>query len=96
MAQEKDAKVKKKVKRPTALKRDLQSEKKRVNNRVFKARVQTAIRALSSSMAKKDGTSSEHLNAVYSLMDKGVKTGALKSNTVNRKKARLAAKLASV
>jgi len=91
---DKDAKAKKKVKRPSALKRDMQHEKRRAANRVFKARVNTAVRAFESSIAKKDGTlATEQLNAVYSLMDKGIKNGAFKSNTVNRKKSRLAAKV---
>jgi len=88
MAQEKEEGQKKKVKRPSALKRDLQSEKRRIQNRTYKAKVQTAIRAFETSKSK------ETLNQVYSLMDKGVKTGLFAANKASRSKARLAAKLA--
>ncbi len=88
MAQEKEEVEKKKVKRPSALKRDLQGEKRRIQNRTYKAKVQTAIRAFEASKSK------ETLDQVYSLMDKGVKTGLFAVNKASRSKSRLAAKLA--
>ena len=91
MAQEK--KVEKK-KRPTALKRDLQSEKSRVRNKQFKARVNTAVRAFERSLSAKDETSTKDtLNTVFSLMDKGVKTGVFKPNKASRVKSRLTARV---
>jgi len=90
MADEKEKK-KAKEKRPTALKRDLQSEKRRLANRSYKAEVNTAIRILKESVSKKDQTASKaHLSAVFSLMDKGVKTGVFKLNKASRTKSRLA------
>ncbi len=88
MAEEQDKKTAK-VKRPTALKRDIQSEKKRLAHRSFKAEVSTAIRDFKELADKKDAASQEKLAAVYSLMDKGVKTGVYKLNKASRAKSRL-------
>jgi small subunit ribosomal protein S20 len=83
------------VRRPTALKRDIQSEKRRVRNRSFRASVLTAIRSLESSIEKKEPKESAlaKLNLIYSLMDKGVKKGVFKLNKASRTKARLTAKV---
>lgn len=88
-AEKKDEK--KKEKRPSALKRDLQHEKRRVSNKQFKARVRTAIRSLESAVESKENTQvKENLSAIFSLMDKGVKTGVFKKNKADRTKSRLA------
>ena len=93
MAQEK--KEAKKVKRPTAQKRDIQSEKRRLRNRTFKSSVRTAIRSLDDIIAKGDKPLAQtKLNEVYSILDKGVKHGILKINQVSRTKSRLAARAA--
>ncbi|CDZ79792.1 30S ribosomal protein S20 [Candidatus Rubidus massiliensis] len=94
MAKEKDNK---KTKRPTALKRDDQNEKRRIRNKAFRSSVRTSIRKLEEAIAKKDASvTQEVLNDVYSLMDKGVKKGVYKLNKASRTKSRLAAKIASV
>lgn len=86
MANEKD---KKKVKLPTAKKRDIQNAKKRITNRVFKSRVKTALRSFSDNLkAEKTNELSDSLNLIYSLMDKGVKKGIFKQNKAARVKAR--------
>lgn len=83
----------KKVKRPTALKRDLQSKKRRMNNKVYKSRVRTAIRSFQDSIAKGDqADTSQKLNEVYSILDKCAKKGVFKLNKVSRTKSRLAAR----
>ena len=87
MAKEKEDK--KKVKRPTAKKRDMQHEKRRVQNKSFRARVLTAVRSLETSIAQKESALDDKLGAVYSLMDKGVKTGVYTLNKASRVKARL-------
>lgn len=93
MAQE--TQEKKKEKRPSALKRDLQSEKRRLINRDFKSQVRTAVRNLEEDLPKKDATlNKKHLSAIYSLMDKGVKKGVYTANKANRTKARIAAQVA--
>ena len=87
----------KKTKRPTALKRDDQNEKRRIRNKAFRSSVRTSIRKLEEAIAKKDASvTQEVLNDVYSLMDKGVKKGVYKLNKASRTKSRLAAKIASV
>ncbi len=83
----------KKTKRPTALKRDLQNEKRRLRNKMYKSRVRTAIRSFQDSVEKGDAAvTTEKLNAVYSILDKCAKTGVFKLNKVSRTKSRLAAR----
>jgi len=92
MAEEKKENGEKKVKqrKPSALKRDLQSKKRNLNNRAFKAKVSTALRSLQETVSQKDSTATKSkLNEVYSLMDKGVKKGIFKMNKANRVKSRL-------
>jgi small subunit ribosomal protein S20 len=93
MAEEKQAK---KIKRPTAQKRDIQHEKSRLRNRAFKSSIRTAIRTLDETIEKKDkALLQEKLNNTYSILDKGVKLGILKLNQVSRTKSRLAARIAA-
>lgn len=93
MAKEADKKKEAKVRRPQAQKRVLQSEKRRMRNREHKSRVRTAIRHFDESVTKGDQEAiQERLNAIYSLMDKGVKQGVFKQNKASRTKARLAAR----
>lgn len=81
------------MKRPTALKRDLQNKKRRLNNKIYKSQVRTAIRAFQDSIAKGDqSATNEKLNAAYSVLDKCVKKGIYKLNKVSRTKSRLAAR----
>jgi small subunit ribosomal protein S20 len=92
MAKE-EAKVEKKVKRPTALKRDLQNSKRRMNNRIYKSRVRSAIRTLQESIDKGDqAVTTQKLNEAYSILDKCAQKGIFKLNKVNRTKSRLAAR----
>lgn len=80
----------KKVKLPTALKRDIQHEKRRERNKAFKSQVKTAIRSLRETAPSEASIVAEKLNTVYSLMDKGVKRGVFKKNKASRTKSRLA------
>ena len=82
----------KKVRRSSALKREIQNERRNIRNRSFKAKVSTAIRSFKAVSAQKDseGTKTK-LDTVYSLMDKGVKKGVYKINKANRVKSRLTA-----
>jgi small subunit ribosomal protein S20 len=89
MAEEKKGKER----RPKALKRDLQSEKRRLQNRGEKSRIKSAVRAFDESRLKKDESSTAALlNTVYSLLDKSVKKGVFKQNKADRTKSRLAAR----
>lgn len=89
-------KEEKKVKKPSALKRDLQSEARKKRNRSYRASVLTSIRSLESSMSSKEGAEAvkTKLNSIYSLMDKGVKRGVFKPQKAARTKSRLAARVA--
>lgn len=83
-----------KTKRPSALKRDLQNEKRRLRNRSYRASVLTSIRGLEQAIAQKEATDSiqSKLNTIYSLMDKGVKKGVFKPQKAARTKSRLNAR----
>ncbi len=84
---------KEKVKRPTALKRDLQNKKKRLSNKIYKSQVRTAIRSFHEAVTKNDQTDANgKLNEVYSILDKCVKIGIFKLNKASRTKSRLAAR----
>jgi small subunit ribosomal protein S20 len=92
MAEEKKDSGEKKInqRKPSALKRNLQSKKRNLNNRSFKAKVNSAVRSFQESISQKDSaTTKSKLNDVYSLMDKGVKKGIFKMNKANRVKSRL-------
>lgn len=80
---------------PSALKRDIQSEKRRQRNRAYRSGVLTAIRSFEVSIEQKEAPESvsEKLNNVYSLMDRGVKKGIYKSNKAARTKSRLTARI---
>lgn len=83
-----------KTKKPSALKRDLQSEKRRLRNRSYRASVLTSVRALESTLAKKEAPDvvKAKLSEIYSMMDKGVKRGVYKPQKAARTKSRLAAR----
>ncbi|MGA8164377.1 MAG: 30S ribosomal protein S20 [Waddliaceae bacterium] len=89
----KETEEKKRKKRPTAEKRDLQNKKRRFENKIFKSRVRTAIRKFEDELNKSEelGTQ-ESLNSVYKLLDKGVKKGIFKLNKASRTKSRLTTK----
>jgi small subunit ribosomal protein S20 len=90
MAEDK-TKKERKPRRPTALKRDMQNEKRRLANRSFKAQVNTAVRSVETSLKKGEKTNlKEKLSEVFSLIDKGVKTGVFSMNKAGRDKSRLA------
>ena len=86
------------TRKPSALKRDLQSEKRRLRNRSFRSSVQTALRSLEQSLEKKEGaeTVKSKLATMYSLMDQGVKKHVYKPQKAARTKSRLAQRCAKV
>lgn len=92
----KEKKEAKKTRRPTAQKRDIQNEKKRVINKQFKSEMRTSVRHFMESLKDGDkGMIQEKLNGVYGMLDKAVKRGLIKINAASRKKSRLAAKAAA-
>ncbi len=94
----KDKKKDEKTKRPSALKRDLQSEKRRLNNRSFRSSVLTAIRSLEGALAKKEDSAKiqSQLQDIYSIVDKGVKRGVFKPQKAARTKSRLSARCTKI
>lgn len=87
----------KKVKRPTALKRDIRNEKRRLINKSFKSQVRTTVRSLEESLNTKNKESATtNLSAVYSMVDKCVKRGIYKANKASRIKSRLTKKAAAL
>ena len=92
----KEAAEKKKERRPTALKRDLQNEKRRLINKGFKSGVRTIVRRFEEALEKGDSAVIQHeLREVYSVMDQAVKRGVFKKNKASRTKARLTARVAA-
>lgn len=86
---QKEKEKEKKVKRPTALKRDLQNDKRRIVNKSFKSVVRTTLKAFDDALATKDKEKIQtSLNTVFSVMDKGVKRGVFKCNKASRTKER--------
>jgi len=83
------AKPVKKVKRPSALKRNLQNERQRLRNRSFRSSVQTAIRNLEQAAVQFPENVTAMLQNAYSVMDKGVKKGIFTSQKAARTKSRL-------
>lgn len=80
---------KKKVKRPTAQKRDLRNEKMRLINKSFKTNVRTTMRSFEEALkAQNNERIQATLSEVYSAMDIGVKRGVFKINKASRIKAR--------
>ncbi|NGX62836.1 MAG: 30S ribosomal protein S20 [Candidatus Anoxychlamydiales bacterium] len=87
MAEEK----KKKEKKPTAVKRIFQSERRNQKNKEFKSSAKTAIKDYKKAIEDKETKEviAKKLNLVNSLMDKAVKKKILKKNKVNRVKSQL-------
>ncbi|MBI5272753.1 MAG: 30S ribosomal protein S20 [Chlamydiia bacterium] len=84
------------VKRPSAQKRNLQSEKRRVRNRSFRASVHTAVRSLEAALSQKQSPEQlkNKLQEIYGIVDKGIKHGVFKSRKAARTKSRLSARCA--
>ena len=60
---------KKKQKRPTAKKRDIQNERKRLRNKSFKSKTKTFIRSFKESLKKKESPPKDLLNKIFSLIN---------------------------
>ncbi len=91
-----DSDKKKKRKRPSAEKRDIQNSKRRMINKAFISKLRTSIRSFEESLKTSNMDAiKERLNAAYSLLDNAVKRNLIKLNAASRKKSRLAAKAAA-
>lgn len=91
MADEKKAS---KPKRPTAKKRDMQNEKRRLQSRAFKSKVKTTIRSFEKDLSEKNEEGAKaRLNVIYSLIDRGVKLGIYKLNKASRVKSQFSGRI---
>lgn len=91
MAEEKENK--KKTRKSSALKRDLQNEKHYLRNKAFRSEVKTAILAYNAALSKGESAECQkELSALFSLLDKGAKMGIFKKNKTDRLKSRAVAK----
>lgn len=78
-----------KKKRPTAEKRHLQDERKRVHRKSFRSRISSAIRAYKNALKETPDEAKNKLNVAYSLLDKAVKKKIFKKNKAARTKSKL-------
>lgn len=93
--EKKKAEKKEGGRRPSALKRDLQNEKRRLRNRSFRSSIQTALRVFNNAVSQKESSEAikTKLNFLYSLIDKGVKKGVYKPQKAARTKSRIASNI---
>ena len=78
----------------SAWKRMRQTRKLRATNRAVRSETRTARRRFNEVVASGDqAESAGNLKELYSLLDKAVKKGVLKANTVSRYKSRAAKKV---
>ena len=82
-----EEKPKTKTKKPSALKRILQSKKKAVLNKQYLSRTKTALKSFVSSLQDKD-LAKKNLSEIFSLLDKGVQKNIIKRNKSIRLKSR--------
>ena len=87
---EKEKEKAKKSKIPTAIKRNIQNEKRRLRNKSFLSKIKTAISNFKKALNESEvALSMENLKEVFSLVDKGAKKKILHKNNANRIKSRL-------
>lgn len=86
---------KKRTKRPTALKRDIQNARRHKRNRAFKSTVRTAMNAYTTALKDAPEAALQAYKNLQSLMDKGVKKGIYQINKAARLKSKLSDKLAA-
>lgn len=85
------AEEKAKKKKPTALKRDIQNNKKQLRNKAHKSKIKTAMRSFATAIETKEKQEhlQEKINVAYSLIDKAVKKNIFQKNKAARVKSRL-------
>lgn len=95
-AQGKEEEKKKKTTQTSARKRQLQNEKRRVQNKAARSRLKTTVKNLHDSLPTKETEKKEDmLREVYSQVDKAAKKGVFSKNRANRIKSRLATRVHS-
>lgn len=79
----------------SAIKRVKVNQKKNLRNRMVKTKVKTAMKKFEAELAANPGAAVAQLSATASAIDKAAAKGVVHKNAANRKKARLAKRLAS-
>ena len=79
----------------SAIKRVKVSEAKNLRNRIVKSKVKTAVKKFEAELATAPAEASAQYSLTTSAIDKAAVKGILSKNAANRKKARLAKKMAS-
>ncbi len=81
----------------SAIKRNKQNEKKRINNRVFRSRTRTYIAKAQEAITTGDAVqSAEAVRVAVSELDKAAEKGVLHANNAARRKSRLMKRLAAM
>jgi small subunit ribosomal protein S20 len=78
----------------SAIKRVKVSEKKNLRNRIVKSKVKTAMKKFDAELAENPANAGAQYSATTSAIDKAAAKGIVHRNTANRKKARLAKRMA--
>ena len=78
----------------SAKKRVLVGERNRLNNRMAKSSMKTAVKKFEAAAASKDAGAQAAFVQAASAVDKAASKGVLHKNAANRKKAQLAKKMA--
>jgi small subunit ribosomal protein S20 len=87
---------KKKVTQTSAHKRQIQNEKRRVQNKAVRSRLKTTVKDLLEAVKTKDTSSKQNLiQEVYSQVDKAAKKGIYSRNKANRLKSQLGTRVHS-
>ena len=87
----KDEEKKLPKKKPTALKRHIQDEKKHILNRTWKRKIQTTKAKFENE--KNADLKKPILNSLYSLLDKAVKNKVIKKGKASRMKSKFSGKI---
>ena len=78
----------------SAIKRVKVSEKKNLRNRIAKSKMKTAIKKFEAEVAQNPESAATKYSATASAIDKALAKGVIHKNAANRKKSRMAKKLA--
>ncbi|MCL1795400.1 MAG: 30S ribosomal protein S20 [Clostridia bacterium] len=78
----------------SAMKRDKVNAKKNLRNRMVKSSLKTTLKKFDAAVSSDAEQALSLLNSSYSALDRAVAKGVIHKNAANRKKARLAKRLA--
>ena len=79
----------------SAIKRVKVNEKKNLRNRIVKSKIKTAIKKFDAELAANPASAGAQYSVTASAVDKAGSKGILHKNTANRKKSRMAKRMAA-